>query len=127
MYEVSGHVVWMIYYQSIFWLSLAFFPYIAVIMPLFMLMLFKYSYFSLQKFYVRPGSSSNTYQTGYFIMILMTITFVLVAGFYSCLLYIPMEHSTWSSNSSRSCGPFTSKTYYMAQIDTLIDSVGWQL
>ena len=99
-------IVWIIYYQSLFWVSLAFFPYISAVFPIFVYLLFKFLYMNMRYLKRKPIKGYKTHQTGFLIMVLISITFVLIMAYYGVLLYLPMNHQQWVSDSTRTCGPF---------------------
>ena len=119
-YIVSQRIVWLIYYQSIYWLSLAFIPYIALAMPLFMYLLFKLIYYDLKHFKLKPRQGSNDYQTGFLIMILLNATFVMIMVFYGFLFYFSFDHEQYASDSSKQCGMFETNTYMFEDVDSLL-------
>ncbi|CDW85244.1 UNKNOWN [Stylonychia lemnae] len=123
-YQVSQSIVWVIYYQSIYWLSVGFFPYITLFMPLILYLIFKIFYLDMKYFKTKPRQSSNSHQTGFFIMILLNVTFILIMIYYGFLFYIPMNHSNYATNTAKQCGMFESQTYMFYDVDILLRTNG---
>jgi hypothetical protein len=58
-YELAEEIVWLLYLQALIWMSILLFPFIALLSPIMMYILFLYCYFSLRKFKEKPERSSN--------------------------------------------------------------------
>lgn len=100
-YRLSDDIVWLLYYISIFWVSIPYFPYLIVVMPFLLLGLFKFFVLNLRKFKKKPLINDSSHSLGFFIMLLVNLTFSLIIGYYGFMLYYTMSHSTWKNNSSK--------------------------
>lgn len=59
-YNLSAEIVWILYFQSIIWISMVFFPFLAIAAPVMLYITFKYNYWSLKRLQERPERSSNS-------------------------------------------------------------------
>ena len=144
-YELSDEIVWLLYFQSLIWISMIFFPFIAIVSPIMMYILFKYCYFTLQKFQERPSRSSNSsvskpphdcnnfQDTGFYIMIFLNLTLVLITAMIMFFMSVPTVRYNWLKvcdtlkrpiaiiqNTTHLCGPFLSEETAKESLQTMI-------
>ena len=104
-FRESEEIVWVLYYQMIFWFCLIPFPYIALIQPFLVYLIFKSYYVFLNNFGRKPIQSSNKDSTGILIHLMMVAQFFIQTCFVITLLVIRLRHFQWSSNKEKLCGP----------------------
>jgi hypothetical protein len=119
-HNLADDIVWLLYYLSLYWICLPYFPYITWAMPIFFYLLFKYLSLNLRVFKKKSIDTDNSYATGFFLMVIVNITFTLVITYYFVILFMTMTHDSWTSDSTRTCGPLTSG---IAAMDMVISTV----
>ncbi|TNV73050.1 hypothetical protein FGO68_gene1359 [Halteria grandinella] len=119
-YELSQEIVWLLYFQAMIWVAQLFFPFCAIIAPVMLFFLFKYCALALRKFSDRPQKSSNSSSTGFYIMIFLNMTLVLIAGLIVAFMSLEMNHSSWVSDSNNLCGPFGDGTQAKTSLQQMI-------
>eukprot|EP00347_Sterkiella_histriomuscorum_P001018 403373654 len=105
-YLLSDDIVWLLYFQAIVWVTLILYPFITVVIPMILFVLFKHHYFVLRNFKSKPKKSSNANDTGFFIMIFLNITFFSVSALILLFMSQSLDHETWLTNSQINCGPY---------------------
>jgi len=91
---LSDFTLWLLYNQTIHWLTLLLFPFFVLVAPIIDLIAFFVIYNVIKNFYSKVGNQAA--DIGYFIMILLNFSFFLVLIFYG--LWFSLEHSY-------DCGP----------------------
>ena len=113
---LSDEIVWLLYYQAVLWLNLILFPSLAFVTPFFLYIMFKFLYWRLRHLVTKPRQSSKASDTGFFIMLYLNITFILVVATIAGFLTLKMTHQNW--NTSNQCGPFTTETAAITPLST---------
>lgn len=109
-FETTDEVVWLIYFQSIIWVSFIYYPYMAILAPIVLYLHFKFIYFRLRKWKIQPQMVTNKVTSGSYIMLFLNITFIAIAFLYALFLLEETPHYNWVSSSSTLCGPFPDNT-----------------
>ena len=109
-FETTDEVVWLIYFQSVIWVALIFYPFLAAIAPLVLYLHFKFIFYRLRNWKISPHMVTNKVTTGNYMMIFLNVTFIASAFLFALFLMWKIPHSNWASNSSTLCGPFVDKT-----------------
>mmetsp|Transcript_23409 Transcript_23409/g.23044 ORF Transcript_23409/g.23044 Transcript_23409/m.23044 type:complete len:374 (-) Transcript_23409:26-1147(-) len=115
-FETSDELVWILGQQSIIWYNLIFFPYMAVLAPIWMYGNYRFIEWRLRKWKVQPEESTNDESLGYFIMAFMNFTFLIQVGTMGFIIFYPMNHDYFLDDSSKFCGPFGKNS---------VDRVNW--
>ena len=100
-FDSSEEIVWILYYQLCLWTTMIFFPYIALLQPLFVWILFLSYYMYLKYICIRPISESNKETTGSIISTLSFASLMVWIVSYILLLVYKMPHYNWISNKNR--------------------------
>ena len=107
LYE-SEEVVWTLYYQVVIWFTSIYFPYIALLQPVLLFIIFKAYYIFLMYFAKKPISQSNRDTTGVIIMFFLNLSMLVWLASFTIYLVIGFTHEQQLSNSDKLCGPFES-------------------
>lgn len=111
-FQESQEIVWILYYQLLIWASTVFFPWMVVLQPILIFILFWSYYTYLQIFCRRPVSQTNRETTGPLISVLSFASlFVWIVG-YSSLFLFNMQHKQRLSDPGKLCGPYKDLTNF---------------
>ena len=102
----SEEIVWVLYYQVVIWFSIFLFPYISILQPFLIYVLFMSYYIFLTKFAAKPISQSNRENTGVVISVFQTASMLVWIAAAIGLFAFKMKHEHWLSNPKILCGPF---------------------
>jgi len=75
-FETTDEVVWLIYFQSIIWVSFIYYPYIAILSPIFLYLHFKFIVYRLRSWKISPQMVTNKVTSGNYIMLFLAVTFI---------------------------------------------------
>jgi hypothetical protein len=104
-FPVSEEVVWLLYFQMVALSALIWNPFIAIIYPLLLYIMFKFVYFKLSYMQKKPVRSTSASEMGTFIMNFLNISFFLLFVWIGYMVSGGVSHSTYN-NGSNQCGPF---------------------
>jgi hypothetical protein len=98
-FETSDEVVWLIYFQSIIWISFIYYPYVAALAPIVLYLHFKFIFYRLRRWKIPPQMVTNKVTSGNYIMLFLIVTFISISFAYALFLLERLPHSNWVSNS----------------------------
>ena len=113
--------MWLLYFQTVIWITQIYYPFTTVLAPFMLVILFKLSWLDLSKLSVRPKKSSNASDTGFFIMIFLNLTFFIISAIIVMQMALNLTHDQWVSDQSNLCGPFASGSYGLYSIKEMIN------
>ena len=88
----SEEIVWVLYYQVVLWFTIFLFPYISLIQPLLIYIIFMSYYIFLTRFAKKPLAQSNRENTGVVISIFQNASMFVWLGSAITLFSFRMKH-----------------------------------
>lgn len=119
-FPVSDEVVWLLYFQAVLWVALVWNPFVALIYPGMLYLMFKFIMFKLTKMQKKPLKSTNAQDMGNYIMTFLNISFTLIFIWIGMMISIAVSHGTYSSSTS--CGPFKDNTSWQQPLKSMASS-----
>ena len=103
--KVSQQVINLIYFQSLLWITLPYFPYVLLLAPFFLFIDFKFQSWKLYKLQIKPLEQTQSFEVIILIMRLFNLTLVLVLAYFGYFLTVEITHLTYGSKNEL-CGPY---------------------
>jgi hypothetical protein len=115
-FKVSLQTIGLIYSQSLIWITFAYFPYVAILAPVFLFLDFKFQVWRLNQFSQSRPLRTQASDIAMFIMKIYNITFALAIAYYFVFLRVDMHHQTYGSNADQ-CGPYDTHEHAWQPVD----------
>lgn len=111
-FKDSEEIVWIIYYSLIINLTVILFPYVALIQPVLIFLVFNAYYYYLVIAAKKPVPSSNKDNTGTIITGLSSASFLIWLAISIVLMIVRVRHEKWLSDNESLCGPIEDQTTF---------------
>ncbi|CAG9331345.1 unnamed protein product [Blepharisma stoltei] len=105
--KVSQQLINCIYFQALVWVTLPYFPYVAVLTPVLMFIDFKFQHWKLNKLQIKPLQQTQASDLVIFIIRVYNITLLGAIAYITFFLTADLPHKSYN-NGSDLCGPFES-------------------
>jgi len=98
-FPVADEVVWLLYFQTVIWIALVWNPWISIIYPLLLYIMFKLIRHKLQTLQKKPLTSTNAEDLGNYIMAFLNISFVVVYATVAMFMSRNLTHMDYKDGS----------------------------
>lgn len=118
--RVSQQVIDLIYFQGLIWITFPFFPYIAILGPVFLYLDFKFKLMRLNYLQAKPIAQTQSSEIMIIIMRMFNLTLVFMLGYFGYFLTVNITHGTYGSGVN--CGAFISNLSANESVISAIES-----
>lgn len=108
--NLSDFVIWVLYNKALHWIILLNIPYFIILSPLLDYLSFQWIHFAIRNFYSKAPNSS---EIGYFLIVLMNITFWVNIILLGIWFIFPRKHN---------CGPIDNDNYGWKPVEEALQS-----
>lgn len=121
-FDYGEEAVWLLYFLQALLFSVIYYPYMFVLQPLILVLVFQVQYHYLTSFCNKPISQTNKEALGSIIAIVFSVSMLIYIVCLALFIVDKGSHATWVNDSSRNCGPLLTQQSMQDVQNALVDS-----